>query len=492
MPSDSSEIAGQAVRGSLYSVAASGVTISLGFLRSILLARLLLPEHFGVVTLALFYIALAAQLRMLGFDPALIHRKDINETVLGTYFTLRVTTLVLSVALIAGVSPLLSRLYPTMPLLGWILIALAGIEIPKGLSTIQETWLSRNLAFRPLAITDVVASVTMTVVAPLLAWQGWGAWALVGEQASGILARFGMTWLVFRRWGPRPGWDRSIARWFWNYGRAAWRAANLAFLLDRFDDFWIGTSLGKTPLGYYSRAYEFARYPRRVLANPLVSVLGPVFARLQGDRLHLSQAYFRLMSLLVRSGFLVGGLAVLLIPEFVFYVLGAKWLPMVRTFQLMIIYVLLDPLLMATNNLLMAVGMPQAVARVRVAQLIFFVPAVVVAARWAGIEGVALAADGMLMVGFALLHHAARQHVDYSLVRLFGWPTMGAGLGALLALALVGSAGVLHPQPLATAGLKAGAYAGSLGLVLLAAERRELVAMSRAFWASARGRPIST
>jgi hypothetical protein len=146
---------------------------------------------------------------------------------------------------------------------------------------------------------------------------------------------------------------------------------------------------------------------------------------------------------------------------------------------------------MATSNLLMAVGVPQGVARARLVQLAFFAPAVMAGAVWAGIEGVALAADGMLVVGFVLLHRAARHHVDYSLVRLFGWPTVGAGLGALVAFALVGTGGVLHPQPLAIAGLKAGAYVTALGLVLLAAERRELAAMGRALWGAVRGQPLS-
>jgi O-antigen/teichoic acid export membrane protein len=235
-------------------------------------------------------------------DRALIHRQDADDTILGTYFTLRVGTLFVSLALLVAVAPVLRHFYPAMPLLGWVLLALAGVEVVKGFSNVQETLLSKDMAFRSLALTDVVASVTMTIVAPLLAWQGWGVWALVAEQASGLLARFAMTWLVFSRWRPRLGWDAGTARWFWDYGRPAWSATNLAFLLDRFDDFWIGTALGKMPLGYYSRAFEFARYPRRVVANPLVSVFGPVFARLQGDRLRLSQAFYRAAHVILRSG----------------------------------------------------------------------------------------------------------------------------------------------------------------------------------------------
>lgn len=421
-------IASRVAWSSLYSVSASLVTLILGFARSVLLARLLLPEHFGVVTLALFYLALAGQLPALGLDRALIHRQDADDTILGTYFTLRVGTLFVSLALLVAVAPVLRHFYPAMPLLGWVLLALAGVEVVKGFSSVQETLLSKDLAFRSLALTDVVASVTMTMVAPLLAWQGWGVWALVAEQASGILARCGMTWLVFRRWWPRPRWERATVRWFWDYGRPAWGATNLAFLSDRFDDFWIGTALGKTALGYYSRAYEFARYPRRVVANPLVSVFFPVFARLQDDRLRLSQAFYRAAHVILRTGFLISGAFALVMPEFIHLVIGDQWQPMLLTFRLMLVYTLLDALLMLCGNLLLAVGCPQGLQRSRLIQALFFIPAVIGGSLLWGINGVALAADGMLALGSWLLYRRVRNIVDFSLFRLGFWPLVASAI----------------------------------------------------------------
>ena len=475
-------IAVQAIRGSFFSVGASAVTLTLGFLRSVLLARLLLPEHFGVVTLALFFVSLAAQMRALGLDRALIHRQEANEATLGTYFTLRLGTLLASSLLVTAAAPILGRFYPGMPLLAWVLVALAGVEVVKGLSTIQETLLSKELAFRQLALTDVVASVVMTVVAPLLAWTGWGAWALVAEQASGILARFGMTWLVFRRWWPRPGWDAKTARWFWDYGRPAWGATNLAFLLDRFDDFWIGTALGKTPLGYYSRAYEFAHYPRRVIANPLVSVFGPVFARLQGDRLSLSQAFYRAAHVILRTGFLISGAFALVMPEFIHLVIGNQWLPMLLTFRLMLVYTLLDALLMLGENLLLAVGHPDALQRTHLVQAVFFIPAVILGARLWGINGVALAADGMLAVGAWMLYRQRRNVVDFSPLRLGFWP--------LVAVAIAWGAGLWVEWNWQTTNYwlsavsKLALFAGIYLVLLTAAERGDYLRGLRWVWAS--------
>ena len=427
-------IAGKAFRGSVIGIGASAITLVLGFTRAILLARILAPEHFGVVALALFYIGLAARFRALGLDRAIIHRQDATQQDVGTYLTLRVGTVALSLVLLLAILYAVSRVSVPTFLAFDVLLALVAVDLVKGLGTIRETLLRKELAFRELAITDVVASAVMTIVAPLLAWRGAGVWALVAEQASGITVRFVLTWFVFGRWRPYVSWDRGAARWFLDYGRAAWGASSLAFVLDRFDDFWVGTVLGRTPLGYYSRSYEFARYPRRVIANPVVGVFSPIFAQLQDDRLRLSQAFYRAAHVILRSGFLIAGAFALVMPEFIALVIGERWSPMLLTFRLMLIYTLLDALLMLAGNLLMAVGQPQLLQRARLIQAAFFIPAVLIGARVWKINGVALAADGMLVVGTWVLYRQLRGIVDFSPIKLALWP--------LIALAVALGAGV--------------------------------------------------
>jgi len=461
----------QALWGSVYTIGASVVTLTLGFLRSVLLARLLLPEHFGVVALALFYIGLAAQLRGLGLDMALIHHQEADESFLRTYFTLRLGLDVLAFSLLLILVPFLQKAYPQMSGFSAVLAVLIFVYFLSNLSQVQETFIRKNLAFRQLAVTDVVASVTMTIVAPLLAWLGWGMWALVAEQLSGIGMRFILTWWPFRQWKPGLGWEKQTIRWFWEYGKPTWVASNLSYLLDRFDDFWIGTALGKTPLGLYSRAYEFAHYPRRVLANPLVTVFTPVFARLQHDRLRLSQAFFRSAYVILRSGFLVAGAFGLVMPEFIHYVIGDKWLPMLMTFRLMLVYTALDPLVMLMGNMMLAVGYPRELRKSTVAQTLFFIPAVILGARFWGINGVALAADGMLLMGAAWLYRPLREMVDFSFSRLVAWPALALSVawgGGLLVETLAGR------LPWEALVFKLGIFLLLFGAFLLALERNDL------------------
>ncbi len=478
-------IASQAVKGSVYSVSASLITLGLGLARSVLLARLLMPEHFGVVALALFYIGLASHLRSLGLDMALIHRQDEHPGLKPTYLSLRLGLDVAAMGVLLAALPLLQRFYPGMPALGKVLPLLIVGYLLSNLSQVQETLLRKDLAFLNLSCMDVAASLVMTVAAPYAAWRGWGVWALVVEQLSGLGTRFLLSWGPFRRWRPRLGWDPSVVRWFWKYGKPTWTASNLSYLLDQFDDFWVGSTLGGTALGFYSKAYELALYPRRVFANPLVSVLAPVFARVQNDRLRLSQLFYRSAHFTLRTGYLIGGAMALAMPEFIHLVIGDKWQPLLWTFRLMLAYTALDSVLMLVENMLLAVGRPRELQTARLAQLVFFVPAVILGAWLWRINGVALAADGMLLVGAWRLYHGSRQVVDFSLARLALWPTLaiGAAFGAGVWLEAW-----LPGPPLAVLAAKLGVFALLSGGFVLWAEREDYIRGARWLWDAMRRR----
>lgn len=482
------DIARVTVHGSLYSVASSGVTLVLGFVRAVLLARLLLPEHFGVAALALFFLNLAGQLRSFGFDNALIHKKDANEQVLSTYFTLRMGLALGTLVLLVASVPVITRFYPDMPLLGPVLLAYVGISVFKAFNAVQVTILNKQLAFRYIAITDVLSSVTMTIVAPYLAWQGWGVWSIVAEQFSGIFMRTLSIWIFYRPWRPRIGWDRDIARWFWDFGVKVWMSGNLNFLLDRFDDFWTGTFLGKTPLGYYSKAYEFAGYPRKVVANPLVSVFFPTFARLQDEPIRLARAFFRMTSLMLRFGFWFSLVFVIGAPEFIRLFIGEKWLPMVVTFQLMIVYTLFDPLVSSASSLLTAIGQPGLIVRTKLAQAFVFIPSVIAFGSFAGIEGVAIAADIMLFVGGILLFYHTRQYITYSMRALWLWPTVALVITGAVALASSSLWAMLPTWAILVS--KAALITILYWSLLFASERKQLIAGFDMIWGLIRPRLI--
>ena len=429
-------IARHTMKGSAYSIASSAVTIGLGIFRAIVMARWIAPEAFGVTALALFYLELASQIGTIGLNSAFIHRKEVDEKVRATYFSMNLVLTVGSLVILALFTPLIVRFNPNFPQLGAVIFALMGIELIKMFNETQNTILSKDLAFGRLALVDALSAVVMTIVGPVVAYMGGGVWAILAERFSGNFTRSVTIWVIYKPWRPRWGWDWPLVRWFWDFGIKVWWMTNLTFLIDRFDDFWTGTALGADPLGFYSKAYEFARYPRRVVSGPILDVFFPTFAHLQDDRLRLSRAFFRATSLIVRAGCLFSLVFILTAPEFIRIFLKDTWLPMQTTFQLMIIYTLLDPISLAAQRLLTATGYPNLVLNTRILQTVLFIPSVILFAAWWGIEGVALAADVMVLIGTVWIFRHTFQVVDYSLRQLWFWPLVALTItgGAIWAL----------------------------------------------------------
>ncbi len=154
---------------------------------------------------------------------------------------------------------------------------------------------------------------------------------------------------------------------------------------------------------------------------------------------------------------------------------------MVLTFQLMLPYTLLYPLVSACGHLLNAVGQPKVITWIQLVRIGVFVPSVIVFAHLLGINGVAVAADLMLGVGIGLAFRQAKRYVDFSIGRmLLLVPVLGLGLGTAAALGLAGS--VTFPNDW-TSLLGKGMIATLVYLSLsLALERREYLQYARLLW----------
>jgi O-antigen/teichoic acid export membrane protein len=411
----------------------------------------LLPEEIGLAALGLLIVQFGVQFGSLGLNNAFIHKADPSPEDRRTYYSFQLLIGAGSLALVALAAPAISRFYPDYQHLSLVIWAFAGASTFTIINQSQIAFLEKDLRFNRIAALDVFSAAATTIAGPGLAYLGFGVWAVVGEFAAGVLARFALLHFRFRPYRPRLGWDRGSAGWFWRFGKTVWMNSNMIYVLDHFDDFWVSTTLGKLPFGWYSKAYEFSRYPRRVIAAPILSVFFPTFAFLQNDRPRLSRAFFRAASLIVRFGGLLALVAAIAAPEVFRLFLPDAWQPMRPVFQLMIVYTFLDPLTLSVRRLLLATGRTKDINRACWVQLAIFLPAVVLGARWGGISGVALAADLMVLVGVVMLFGSARRVVDFAQGVLWLKPALAVagitGLAVLLSPALAG-----YPDPWLLAG----------------------------------------
>ena len=469
----------RSITSATWNAVANWSTMLILFARTILLSQMLPVRVFGIYALATSWVRLTAVLPSFGMGAAFIHRSEETEDeeeAAAVHFTLKLLfTLIWAAALLAG-----ALIWTTGPLrlaLVWLTLTIGGMQLAQT----PRLLLTRRIVHQRLAGQQVVNTVATTAVALYLAWRGAGLFALLATDLIALIVTY-VTFYGWRAvWRPRLRWSSRIARYFLSFGRRSMLAEILMQGLNRLDDIWTGFYLGDTSLGYYSRAYTFATYPSQILASPLNAVAGGTYAELKNNALRLSRAFFRTNAFLIRTGFLLAAILALIAPEFIRLGPGAKWLPMVTAFRLMLVFTLLNPIKVTVANLFVAVGRPELVVRARLLQLVVLIAGLFLLGNVWGISGVAIAVDVMLISGISLLLWQARTYVSYSIKALFSAPLIALIAGLAVTVGVLSLSGPLANDWI-SAGVKIATFTAVYGVLLLILEReraRKLLAFVR-------------
>ncbi len=417
-----------------WSFSANLVSTGLLLLRAILLARWLPVELFGAYGFAAAAVTMTMPIVNFGMDSAFLHRApetSDEKRAAAVYLTLR---LVMGALWVLCMSALAFGFAQGERRLALIVLTLA--QFVTLLTYPARMVLTRRVVHRRLSLVIGVDALLATAVALALAWYGAGLWALLSVEIVGAIVSVVMLYLWRPPWKPYLTCSRAEARYFFNFGARTLGANVLSTAIDKVDDLWAGVYLGDVALGFYNRAFAFARYPRLLLADPITNVIAGAYAELKENRLELSQFFFRVNAFLLRASFLIAGILALVSPELIQLVLGEKWLPMVTVFRLMLLYTMLDPIRKAVGSIFIAVGRPEQLSQIRALQ--FFLLGVLLYALGLtiGLTGVALAVNLVLLIGVVTAMHYVRAYVDFSYRQLLFFPftAISAAVTAVLLL----------------------------------------------------------
>jgi O-antigen/teichoic acid export membrane protein len=299
-----------------------------------IMARLITPAEFGVVSAAILVIGFSTVFSQLGLGPALVQRADLEQRHLDTAFSTSVLFGLLLGTIIWLGAPAAAgflRMGEVRP----VLRVLAGLFPLQGFSVAAESMLRRDLRFRWLANLDVLSyGLGYGGVGIALALAGWGVWALVAGQIAQSLVRTGA--LLLQR-PPRfpPSLEGRAFRelLYFGGGFTVARAANYAAVNG--DNMTVGRFLGPQALGFYGRAYSLMSAPAYAFGTVLDQVLFPAMAKVQNDPLRLAKAYRRGVSLIALLVLAPSAALILLGPEFIEVILGRRWAPAVASFQIL-------------------------------------------------------------------------------------------------------------------------------------------------------------
>jgi len=422
------------VQSSIWNFAVNILQLGLTFVRSVLLARWLDVDLFGIYAYAASIVALTQIIPRFGMDGAFINRvpetEDEGQTA-AVHFTLITLFSSIWALILWGGGAFAFNQQTYIPL---AVLVLAGLIS-------QLTWtprliLIRRVTHQRLAGISLISAFFSTIISLILARLGAGIWALLSMDLAGAAMNIIGFYLWRSVWKPEFTWRPREIKYFLSFGRKTLLAVILSNALDRLDDIWTGFFLGDRPLAFYSKAYSFAEMPGKIIGSQIDSVIRGSYAELKEKRVSLSKGFSLANEIMIRSGFFLGGLLFLASPELIAILLGEKWLPMLIPFQLMLVYTLLNPVKASVGGLFIAVGRPELILRARAIQLVVMLAGIFVLGFQYGIVGVAVAVDIMLLLGLVLQLLLSKEFVDFSWKSLFLTPGL-ALLGGLLLYALL-------------------------------------------------------
>jgi O-antigen/teichoic acid export membrane protein len=370
----------QTYRAAFWSFADAVGSRLVHFVIGIVLARLLLPEQFGLIAMLTIFMAIAQSLLDSGFGSALVQKKDVTETDTSSVFYLNVFISLILAVILCLVSPLIANFYGQSELLP-ITQAMSVVVIINSFVVVQQAMLTRKMDFKIQAKVSLIAGIASGGFGISMAYNGYGVWSLVVQQITAALFRAIFLWL-YNPWRPKLLFSFHALREMFSFGSRMLVSGLLNQIFNNLYYVVIGRLFSPVALGFYFRARTLAEMPSATLSGIVTRVSFPVFSSIQDDDARLKRALRKALGMLIFiNAPVMIGLAVVA-KSLVLVLLTEKWLPCVPYLQLLCIVGLLLPLHTLNLNILMAKGRSDLFLRLEIIKKVLLVLNIAILWRW--------------------------------------------------------------------------------------------------------------
>lgn len=324
------------------------------FVFSILIARLLLPEDFGVIAMLGIFLAVSQTFIDSGFGAALIRKIDRTEEDFSTVFYFNIAVAVFLYVLLWFASPLIADFYEE-PLLETVTKVVGLTLIFNALSGIQSAQLSIAIDFKTRAKISVLTILITGSVTLWMAYNGYGVWALVTQAVLQSLLRSALLW-GFVRWMPKRVFSKRSFKELFSFGSKLLASGLLDTLYNNIYTLVIGKAFSSAQLGLFAKADSFAQMPSSNITGVMQNVTFPVLSTIQNEEQRLADAYKRFLRVSAFIIFpLMVGLASIADP-LIRWILTEKWVGAIVLLQIICFNYMLYPIHAINLNLLTVMG----------------------------------------------------------------------------------------------------------------------------------------
>jgi PST family polysaccharide transporter len=321
-----------AVRGAGATIFAAGASLFVQLGATVILARLLTPADFGIVTMVTTFSLLFCSFGLNGFTEAILQREEVTESLVSNMFWANVGISLLLTVIFIAIGPLLARFYRDS-LVTRVATGMSLTIVIGSLGWTHLALLSRAMQFRTVSAINVAARFISVISSIVLAVLGWGYWALVvGQVVVSIVTVVGAWWMC--RWIPRfpkrMEETGSVVKFAINvYSHYAFN-----YFTRNADNLLVGWRFSAQTLGFYKKAYDLFVLPESQLIAPISAVVVTTLSRLNQDRQQYQRYFLSGISVLAFVGMGIGIDIALVGKHIIRLLLGPGWEEAGRIFSL--------------------------------------------------------------------------------------------------------------------------------------------------------------
>ena len=300
-----------------------GAVFAITLIATVLLARLLTPADFGVVTMVTTFSLLIMSFGLNGYTEAVLQRNDIDHVLASNLFWINVSVGLFLAVGFAAAGSLLAKFYGD-PRVAHVAGGMSLTIFISGTSVVHIALLKKALRFSATSANDIVANAVSVAASILLAWIGWGYWALVAGAVARLFIQSIGAWYLCR-------WLPSLPRRLKGTGSVVWFAMHVYarysvnYCARNTDNLLVGWRFGSVSLGFYKKAYDLFLLPANQLLAPVSEVVLSTLCRLDRNSIQYRRYFLNGLSILGFVGMGGGAGLTLMGKDLIRLLLGHKW-----------------------------------------------------------------------------------------------------------------------------------------------------------------------
>jgi PST family polysaccharide transporter len=419
--------------GFMWMILGSGIQVALKIVILAVLARLVSPREFGIMGIAIIVMEFSKMFAHMGVGPAIVQRKELEHRHLTTGFTFSFFMGILFATILILIAPHLAAFFRMNELIQ-VLRVISLIFLIDSFTLIAQALLQRRMKFKIIASIEITSyTFGYGAVGIILAYSGFGVWALVGARLSQV-ALSTLLLVIAQPFPKKPGFEVNAFKELIFFGGGMTIAMSANFLANQGDKLVIGRILGAGALGIYGRAYQFMAMPASTFGNALDKAFFPAMAKVQEDQQKLAKAYLTGVSLIAIVALPLSLAIIILAPEIILVLLGPTWVEVIPPLQILAGILLFRMSCKMSASLARGTGAVYRRAWRQIVYAVLVLTGSYVGQFW-GIQGVAFGVAVALIINFLMMAHLSLQLTNLSWLDVLIAHRNGIVIGLIVGIA---------------------------------------------------------